>query len=194
MTKSNLPFMTYQLRKIAVFCGSTIGRNSAYAAAARELGESLAKRKVGLVFGGGSVGLMGELSSAALKARGKVFGFTPHFLLKREKPSYKIDLQLVDTMAERKDVMIHMADAFIVLPGGIGTFEEVFETFSRLQLRQINKAIGFLNVGSFFDPFLKMFDVLVQEGFVRQDNQKLFCVGNTVSELLDKLADFVPFT
>lgn len=186
--------MTYQLRKVAVFCGSTVGRNSAYAAAARELGESLAKRKVGLIFGGGSVGLMGELSFAALKARGKIFGFTPHFLLEQEKPSYKIDLQLVDTMAERKEMMIHTADAFIVLPGGIGTFEEIFETFSRLQLRQINKAIGFLNVADFFDPFLRMFDVLVQEGFVRQGNQKLFFVGNTVSELLDKLAHFVPFT
>jgi TIGR00730 family protein len=186
--------MTYQLHKVAVFCGSTVGGNSAYAAAARELGESLAKRKVSLIFGGGSVGLMGELSFAALKARGRVLGFTPRFLLEQEKPSYKIDLQLVNTMAERKEMMIRTADAFIVLPGGIGTFEEVFETFSRLQLRQINKAIGFLNVAGFFDPFLKMFDALVQEGFVRQDNQKLFCVGNTVGELLNKLARFVPFT
>ena len=186
--------MTYQLQKVAVFCGSAGGRNSAYAAAAHELGKSLAKRNMDLVFGGGSIGLMGELSFSALKARGRVFGFTPHFLFAQEKPSNEIYLQLVNTMAERKEAIIHAADAFIVLPGGIGTFEEVFETLSRLHLRQINKAIGFLNVAGFFDPFLRMFDIMVKEGFVRQDNQKLFCVGDTVSELLDKLAHFVPFT
>ena len=139
--------------RICVFCGSSFGNNEVYGNAAREMGRTLAAHKIGLIYGGGRVGLMGVLADAALNAGGAVIGVIPRSLVEREIQHTSLtELHTVATMHERKTRMAELADAFIALPGGAGTLEEIFEQWTWAQLGIHRKPCGFLNTNGFFDP------------------------------------------
>ena len=179
------------LKRICVFCGSSVGARPSYAAAARDLGSTLADRGLGVVFGGGKVGLMGVLADAALAAGGEVIGVIPDVLVAREIGHDGLTrLHVVRSMHERKTLMADLADAFIALPGGHGTFEEFFEAVTWTQLGIHQKPCGLLNVESYYDPLLALRDRAVAEGFVREVNRSLVLDASDVPTLLDKLASF----
>jgi uncharacterized protein (TIGR00730 family) len=181
------------LKRICVFCGSSVGTRPAYATAARELGRTLAERGLGIVFGGGKVGLMGVLADAALAAGGEAIGVIPEALVAREIAHNGLTkLHVVRSMHERKTLMADLADAFIALPGGYGTFEEFFEAVTWTQLGIHKKPCGLLNVDGYYDALLALLDRAVGEGFVRAANRSLVLDAPDVSGLLDKLESFRP--
>eukprot|EP00913_Durusdinium_trenchii_P023285 g21863.t1 len=163
------------MQRICVFCGSRTGDDDAYRAAASQLGTRLAEAAIGLVFGGGSVGLMGVIADAVLAVGGEVVGVIPEMLATKEVQHPAVaDMRLVPDMHARKALMAELSDAFIALPGGYGTFEELFEVVTWAQLGIHRKNIGLLNIGGFFDPLCRMIDHAIQEGFVRPDHRELF--------------------
>jgi uncharacterized protein (TIGR00730 family) len=162
------------LKRVSVFCGSKEGTRGAYAAAAQAMGRALASKRVGLVYGGGGVGMMGRLAEATRAAGGEVTGVIPRALLARESvPSELADLRIVGSMHERKAIMAEISDGFIALPGGFGTFEEFWEMLTWAQLGLHNKPIGLLNVESYFDPLIELVDHAVTEGFADDDHRAL---------------------
>ena len=181
------------MQTVCVFCGSAAGSNPAYALAARELGRELAARKLGLVYGGGRVGLMGELATAALAAGGEVLGVIPHALAHKEIALAECtELVVVDTMHARKALMADRADAFVALPGGFGTCDELFEIVTWAQLGIHRKPVALLNVNGFFTPLLAWLDRIVTEGLLKPNHRELLLVADTVPALLDTLATWVP--
>jgi uncharacterized protein (TIGR00730 family) len=175
--------------RVCVFCGSSSGRDAVYREAAAALGCELAGRGVGVVFGGGRVGLMGVLADAALAAGGEVIGVIPRALVAREVAHAGLsDLRVVETMHERKALMAELSDAFVTLPGGVGSMEETFEVMTWAQLGIHGKPCGLLNVAGFYDPLLRQLDRFVAEGFVKREHRDLLVVGDTVGGLLDALA------
>jgi uncharacterized protein (TIGR00730 family) len=175
--------------RVCVFCGSSSGRDAVYREAAAALGCELAVRGVGVVFGGGRVGLMGVLADAALAAGGEVIGVIPRALVAREVAHAGLsDLRVVETMHERKALMAELSDAFVTLPGGVGSMEETFEVMTWAQLGIHGKPCGLLNVAGFYDPLLRQLDRFVAEGFVKREHRDLLVVGDTVGGLLDALA------
>jgi uncharacterized protein (TIGR00730 family) len=172
---------------IGVFCGSSSGANAAYGAAARQTGELIARRGMTLVYGGGRVGLMGALADAALAAGGTVIGVIPQMLRNREIAHVGLsELRVVGTLAERKTVMGELSDAFIALPGGLGTLDELFEVWTWNQLKLQDKPCGLLNVQGYFDPLLEFLNDTVREGFVRQSSRELLTVSTSAEELLER--------
>jgi uncharacterized protein (TIGR00730 family) len=164
-----------------------------YAAAARDLGRELAARGCGLVYGGGRVGLMGEVATAALAAGGRVLGVIPHALAGKEIAlAEATELVVVDTMHERKALMADRSDAFVALPGGYGTCDELFEILTWAQLGIHRKPVGLLNVNGFFTPLLAWLDHVVREGLLKAKHRGLLIVGETVPDLLDRLAAWTP--
>ena len=157
------------MTNICVFCGARPGFHAAYAEAARAFGQALAHAGCRLVYGGGRVGLMGELADAVLSAGGVVTGVIPDFLSHSEvlHPGLQ-SCHMVTDLFERKALMMEMADAFVALPGGIGTFDELLEVIAWRQLRQLDKPIGILNVDGYFDPWLTLMEHAVTEGFVER--------------------------
>src|SRR5262245_27253183 len=181
------------MRSVCVFCGSASGADRAYALAARELGRELAARKLGLVYGGGRVGLMGEVASAALAASGEVVGIIPHALAHQAIALAECtELVVVDTMHARKALMADRADAFVALPGGYGTLDELFEIVTWAQLGIHRKPVGLLNVNGFFTPLLAWLDHVVCEGLLKPKHRELLLVADTVPGLLAALAAWVP--
>ncbi|HEX9187660.1 MAG TPA: TIGR00730 family Rossman fold protein [Vicinamibacteria bacterium] len=181
------------MRRVCVFCGSSPGRDPRYAAAAAALGRALATRGLGLVFGGGSVGLMGVLADHALAAGGRVTGVIPHGLAARELAHRGVeDTRVVPTMHARKALMAELADGFVALPGGIGTFEELFEILTWGQLGIHRKPVGVLNVAGYYDPLEALLDHAVAEGFVSAVNRRLVIVDSEGERLLDRLASHEP--
>ena len=181
------------LKSVCVFCGSASGANPVYAATARELGRELAARKLALVYGGGRVGLMGEVASAALAAGGTVVGVIPHALaLKEIAQEDCTELVVVDTMHERKALMADRSDAFVALPGGFGTCDELFEILTWAQLGIHNRPVAVLNVNGFFTPLLTWLDHIVTEGLLRPKHRGLLRVAESVPALVDALASWVP--
>ena len=181
------------LKRICVFCGSSVGSRPAYAAAARELGRTLAERGLGIVFGGGKVGLMGVLADAALEAGGEAIGVIPEALVAREIGHNGLTkLHVVRSMHQRKTLMADLADAFIALPGGYGTFEEFFEAVTWTQLGIHNKPCGLLNVDGYYDALLALLGRAVADGFVRDANRSLVLDAPDVPTLLQKLEAFRP--
>lgn len=173
---------------IAVFCGANPGYRPDYEAAAVALGAELGRRGLGLVYGGGSVGMMGVLARAARAHGSQVVGVIPEPLMTRELMGDKVgELIVVETMQERKTQMIALADAFIVLPGGFGTLDELFEVITWGQLGIHVKPIGLLNVAGFFDPLLAWFDRAVEEGFVRAHHRELVVAEAEIAPLFDRL-------
>ena len=168
--KKSKPAADRLVRNICVYCGSNIGANPAYAAAARELGERMAKDGVGLVYGGGGLGLMGELARAVLAHGGQVTGIIPAFLSKKERMLRDADeLIVVDDMHQRKKLMFDKSDAFVALPGGIGTLEELVEQLTWAQLGRHTKPIVLVNINSFWEPLLALLRHMNEEAFIRAD-------------------------
>ncbi len=176
------------IKSVCVFCGSLPGARTAYLAAARELGTQLAQRGIELVYGGGHIGLMGAVADAALGAGGRVVGIIPQHLMRPEVAHQNLtELVVVDSMHTRKHQMAERADAFVVLPGGYGTLEEMFEMITWLQLQLHAKPIGAINVSGFFDPLLALIKHSAQEGFIRPNDWDLLMVESSASLLLERL-------
>ncbi|RZU03077.1 TIGR00730 family Rossman fold protein [Rivibacter subsaxonicus] len=174
---------------ICVYCGSRHGERPAYTAAARLLGTTIGELGMRLVYGGGNVGLMGEVADAALAAGAPVLGVIPRALMEREVGHRGLtELRVVETMHQRKQLMAEQADAFIALPGGIGTFEELFEVWTWRQLGYHDQPIGLLNIGGYYDPLLQFLDRSVAEGFVSSAVRALLQVDTDPLRLLDALA------
>ncbi|MER8693793.1 TIGR00730 family Rossman fold protein [Mesorhizobium opportunistum] len=158
------------IRSVCVYCGSSPGRDETYAKAGHLLGRSLARSGLRLIYGGGTKGIMGAVAEGALKAGGKVTGIIPRFLINREATETALDrldeLVITDNMHERKHKMFEKSDAFVALPGGIGTVEEIVEVMTWAQLGHHRKPIVFGNVGGFWDPMLTLLDHMAAEGFI----------------------------
>ena len=180
---------TRSLRSVCVFTGSSFGRQPAYETAARALGAEIAKRGLTLIYGGASVGLMGAVADAALDADGRVVGVLPKALADLEIAHEGLtELKVVDSMHARKTAMADASDAFVALPGGLGTAEETFEVWTWSQLGIHQKPIGFLNVDGYFDALFNFLDHAVAEGFVKQKHNDLAVRTSHPSELLDALS------
>lgn len=183
------------MQRICVFCGSNNGARPEYVAAAQGLGQVLAERGMALVYGGAGVGLMGAVADAALAAGGKVIGVMPRNLVEREVVHRKLrDLRVVGSMHERKALMAELADAFIALPGGLGTLEEFFEVWTWAQLGEHMKPLGMLNVAGYYDPLLSFFDRLVQERFIHPEHRAMVLVEDNSEALLSGFASYRPPT
>lgn len=180
-----------QMNNIVVYCGSNLGENRAYYESAQETGTAIARRGSRLVYGGGRVGLMGTVADAALAAGGEVIGVIPVFLREKEMAHDGLT-QLIETedMASRRLKMIELADAFIALPGGLGTYEELFEVLSAAQLRLHEKPIGLVNSGGFFDPLLALMRQTAEHGFMPAANLSLLCVGDKPEDVLAAMAAY----
>lgn len=177
------------IRRLAVFCGSSPGRDEAWTAAAYDLGRGLAERGIGLVYGAGGAGLMGAVSQGALDAGGEVVGVIPRSMVEREWGRHDLTrLHVVETMHERKALMAEQADAFLCLPGGLGTLEEILEVWSWRQIGFNDDPVGLLDVGGFWRPLLRALQGLVEAGFVRQDVLDDLVVAADLDEALTGLA------
>jgi uncharacterized protein (TIGR00730 family) len=177
------------MRAVCVFCGSSPGKLPLYGATAIELGRELVARDLTLVYGGGNVGLMGILADAVLAAGGRAIGIIPRSLLDREVGHRGLtELHVVRSMHERKALMAEKADAFLALPGGFGTFEELCEVITWTQLGIHAKPCGLLNVAGYYDPLIALFDRAVDERFVRPEHRGLVRVASTPAAILEELA------
>jgi uncharacterized protein (TIGR00730 family) len=176
------------LRRIAVFCGASAGTVPIYQAAASEVGRLLGQRGIELVYGGGHVGLMGFLADACLNAGGRVIGVIPRALADREVAHTGLtELRIVESMHERKAIMAELSDACIALPGGFGTWDELFEALTWSQLGIHRKVCGLLNVNGYYAPMIAMLDIAVAEGFIRQAHRELLLADTDLERLLDRL-------
>jgi uncharacterized protein (TIGR00730 family) len=181
------------IASVCVFCGSSAGDDPAFAAAARALGGAIAASGRTLVYGGGKVGLMGALADAALAAGGAVIGVIPRALMKKEVAHAGLtELRQVGSMHERKALMADLADAFVALPGGLGTLEELFEVWTWGQLGLHEKPVGLLRVANFFDPLLQFLDGLVDHRFVRRPHRDLLVADDDPTRLLERLDTWEP--
>jgi uncharacterized protein (TIGR00730 family) len=182
--RSDVPQLS-PIKGVCVYCGSGKGLSPAYAIAARKLGKALAEHNMRLVYGGGSLGLMGEVARAALGAGGKVTGVIPEFLGSRELMLKDVDeLLVVENMHVRKQLMFDRADAFVALPGGIGTLEELVEQLTWSQLGRHTKPIVLANIGGFWDPFLKLLDHMKHETFIRPGLDVRFAVVDEIEKVV----------
>jgi hypothetical protein len=176
------------IRSLCVYCGSNPGSDPAFAAATRELAQRLVERDVRVVYGGGAVGLMGTLADTALAAGGTVVGVIPQALMDREIGHRGLtELHVVGSMHERKALMAELSDAFVALPGGIGTLEELIEAYTWSQLRLHAKPLGVLNVNGYYDTLGAFLDQAVQAGFLRAEHRAVLAVEASVDALLDRL-------
>src|SRR5208282_5412454 len=177
------------MQSICVFCGSNAGNSPIYAEAARALARAIASRGVRIVYGGGNVGLMGVIAEAALAAGAQVTGVIPHALHEREVGHRGLaDLRVVNSMHERKALMAELADAFIALPGGLGTFEEMFEMLTWVQLGIHRKPCGILNVAGFYDNMIAFLDHAVATGFLKPEHRGILVIEREPQALLERLA------
>lgn len=175
-----------ELRRVCVYCGSNPGTDPAYVHAAEATGRHLAERGLGVVYGGGSVGLMGRMADAAMAAGGEVIGVIPDFLDHVEIANRAItSLEVAGSMHERKARMAELSDAFLALPGGIGTFEEVFETMTWTQLGVHDKPVGLVDVAGFWAPAVALLDRAVADGFLAPDVRAAVVTAPTAAEVLD---------
>jgi hypothetical protein len=183
-----LPYNRAMLRSIAVFCGSSLGVAPIYQEAAREVGRLLGRRDISLVYGGGHVGLMGVVADACLNEGGRVIGVIPRALADKEVAHRGLtELHVVGSMHERKAMMAELADAFMALPGGFGTWDEMFEALTWSQLGIQNKVCGLLNVNGYYDSMIAMLDRAVAEGFIRDPDRQSLLSGTDVAPLLDRM-------
>lgn len=181
------------MKSLCVFCGSNPGLSPAYAAAARALGEAMATRGIGLVYGGSHVGLMGVVADAVLAGGGRAIGVLPRFMEEKElaHPSLS-ELHIVETMHERKQLMAELAEGFVALPGGFGTLEEIFEAITWGQLHLHTYPCAFLNVEGYYDSLANFLRGMVAQGFARRDLLDSLVVASTVAGLFEGLAKFKP--
>jgi uncharacterized protein (TIGR00730 family) len=186
LTKARTPLARSRpIRNICVYCGSNVGTNPAYALAARQLGQAIAESGSGLVYGGGGLGLMGELARAVIAHGGRVTGIIPAFLSVKERMLRDADeLVVVDDMHQRKKLMFDKSDAFVALPGGIGTLEELVEQLTWAQLGRHSKPIVLLNIDEFWAPFLELLKHMHAEAFIRPDMDVSFATVNRAADVI----------
>ncbi|RDJ23005.1 TIGR00730 family Rossman fold protein [Bosea caraganae] len=181
------------MKSVCVFCGSNPGNDPVYAAGATAMGVEIAKRGLTLVYGGGAVGLMGIVANAALAAGGRVHGIIPRALREKEIGHNGLsELEVVDTMHTRKARMAELSDGFIAMPGGIGTFEELFEVWTWGQLGIHTKPLAFLNIAGFYDPLASFLDNTVEAGFLKQNHRAMAITDTEPATLLDRMEQYVP--
>ena len=178
-----------QIRKICVYCGSGPGRDPAFAAAARKLGLAMAKNGIGLVYGGGSVGLMGELATTVLDNGGEVTGIIPEFLANREHQIHRGNVIRTRDMHERKQLMFDHADAFVALPGGVGTLEEVVEQMTWVQLGRHKKPVLLANIKAFWEPLRALLAHMEELDFIRPGLQVDYLVADRIEDVLPMLME-----
>lgn len=179
------------IKSVCLFCGSNPGKRPEYAEQARAFGTALAEQELTLVYGAGNIGLMGIAADAALAAGGKVIGVIPEFLKAKEVAHMGLsELHVTHTMHERKAMMADLSDAFVALPGGFGTFDELFEILTWAQLSVHNKPVGLLNVAGFYEPLMAMARHACSEGFAPAHNLELFAMADSVPDLLAHLHSY----
>jgi uncharacterized protein (TIGR00730 family) len=179
------------MKSIGVFCGANTGNNPIYSEASAELGRMMAEQSITLVYGAGNVGLMGVIADAVLEHGGKVIGVIPQSLVDREVAHTGLqELHIVQTMHERKAIMAARSDAFIAMPGGFGTFDEICEIITWNQLGIIKKPVAFYNINGYYDKFFEMIDRTVAEGFVKLDQRENLIIEKDPTILLQKLREF----
>jgi uncharacterized protein (TIGR00730 family) len=179
------------MKSILVYCGANIGLKPIYKEIAEKLGKTLAINKLRLVYGGGSVGLMGTIADAVLANGGDIVGVIPNFLDRLEVGHKSLpEMHKVETMHERKALMEQLCDGIITLPGGYGSMDELFEILSWAQLGLHQKPVGLLNVNGFYDHILLQLDKMVEEGFLRHENRNLLIVASEIEDLLEKMSNF----
>ena len=181
------------MKSICVYCGSNAGQDPVFVELARNVGDSLARRGIRIVYGGGQVGLMGAVADAALKAGGEVVGIIPEFLALKEIAHLDLtELHVVKSMHARKAMMAEVSDAFITLPGGIGTMEELFEIWTWGQLGQHRHPVGLLNAGGYYDHLVSFLDVMTERGFLDPAHRGILAVSDRVDDILDRFERYVP--
>ncbi|MBR9824641.1 MAG: TIGR00730 family Rossman fold protein [Alphaproteobacteria bacterium] len=174
------------MKSICVYCGSNSGAKPGFITAARAVGQTLARRDITTVYGGGQVGLMGEVADAALAAKGKVIGVIPQFLALKEIAHMELtELRVVQSMHARKALMVELSEGFIALPGGIGTMEELFEIWTWGQLGRHDYPVGLLNVDGYFDHLVAFLDQMTEEGFLRPLHRNALKVSDKIEDILD---------
>jgi uncharacterized protein (TIGR00730 family) len=177
------------IKTICVYCGSGPGSDPAFVDAARTLGKAMAKMDIGLVYGGGSIGLMGEVANAVLDYGGEVTGIIPTFLMNRERAASRGEIVITNTLHERKQQMFELADAFVALPGGIGTLEEVVEQMTWKQLGRHQKPILLANIKGFWDPLCALLDHMDQLKFIRPGLDVTYLVADSAGDIVPKLLE-----
>lgn len=181
------------MRRICVYCGSGLGKGPAYAEAAAALGRAMVRRECGLVFGGGKIGMMGVIARAVLDAGGQAIGVIPQALMDRDLALDRVtELHVVADMHDRKAMMAQLADAFVALPGGFGTMEELLEILTWAQLGFHVKPVGLLNVSGYFDHLIRFLEHAVTEGFIAPPYMKLLLIHEDPVALLAMLTDYEP--
>lgn len=179
------------MKTICVFCGSSSGNNSKYVAAARQLGQLIAQYELTLVYGGGNVGLMGEIANSVLASKGTAIGVIPRFLVEKELVHEKLsEVKIVESMHERKAMMADLADGFVAMPGGFGTLEETVEVLTWAQLGLHRKPIGLLNVEKYFNFLYEFFNHMVNEKFLHTEYKDMILIKENANEMIDSLIDF----
>ena len=179
------------MQAILVYCGANPGTKAIYKEAAEKLGKVLAENNIRLIYGGGSLGLMGIIADAVLANNGQVTGIIPHFLDRMEVGHKSLPkMHKVETMHERKALMEKLCDGIITLPGGYGSMDELFEILSWSQLGLHQKPIGLLNLNGFYDHLLKQLDVMVEEGFLKVENRNLVIESDNIEDLMEKMSNF----
>lgn len=177
-----------EINTLSVFCGSSLGKDEHFCREAQQLGAYLAKKKISIVYGGAKVGLMGAIADAALQSGGFVTGVIPAFIKHKEIAhpglTYLIE---VESMHERKMKMFELSDGAIILPGGFGTLDEMFELLTWGQLGLHKKPVGILNINGYFDMLISFMDQMVKNHFLRQSNRDMVLVSNSISSLIDKM-------
>lgn len=177
------------MKNLLLFCGSSTGNDPEIVDMARDLGKFLAEHKYRLIYGGGNVGLMGIIANSVMQHGGEVIGIIPEFLMVREVGHVEVtEFYVVKSMHERKALMCDKADLIMAIPGGFGTFDELFEMLTWLQLGLHSKPIGLLNYKGFFDLLLKQLDLMVEKGFLRPSNKELITVNESYESLLTTLS------
>ncbi len=179
------------MKRITVYCGANVGTDAIYSEQAYAVGKTLAQQKITLVYGGGKVGLMGVMANAAMENGGEVIGVIPHFLCTKEIENNDItEVIKVDTMHQRKTILNDLSDAFIAMPGGFGTMEELFEMLTWAQLGLHKKPIAILNVNGFYDDLLAMIQSMVEKGFLRKENQQMLLCSDNIEDLIEQIQHY----
>ena len=184
-----MPLSKHNIKSVCVYCGSSFGNDEAYRTAARDLGQVLAGAGMRLVYGGGGVGLMGEVARAVHSAGGNVLGIMPQFLRTREILFDDVETRVVSNMHERKMMMFEESDAFVVVPGGVGTLEEVVELLSWRRLDLHKKPVIFLNTNNFWAPFFELIEHTLRTGFTPESFRRTYVSVDTVEEVLPAIVE-----
>ena len=183
--------MSKKLKSIAVYCGHEFGNNPDFALDAKKIGEFLGKNRIRMVFGGGDVGLMGTVATAALNAGGHVIGVSTNNVMEKQEPVHKeVEVEIVEGVNERKQKMIELSDAFIILPGGIGTLNELTDIMTMQQIGESKKPLFFLNTAGFWIPFVRLFIHMQHNGFIENIHDYNIHGANTTEELFKKILEY----